>query len=181
MIKEAPRRYFPSRAMRRLVRLATLVVAVGVTTTRAEAQEGGSGSTPAAGCYHLVHGPWGTDLRAGIHLSPSQIPRALRLDTVRSDTSLPGEWFVARPLPADPPSQRVMRIWRPLAGDSVFITEDLSMVGFQIRAEVKEDGLQGIVTAVTDIIIADTPSEVSAPLVGRRIPCPPGNGAESSL
>lgn len=181
MIEEVSGRSFRSQALRRLTVLAVFVFAVGATATRTEAQEAGSGPSRAAGCYQLEHGPWGAELKVGIYLSPSQVPMALRLDTVRSDTYLLGEWFVAHALTANAPSQRVTRIWRPFASDSVFIKEELAMVGFHIRAEVKEDGLQGKIIAVTDMIIAGMPAEVSAPLVGRRIPCLPGSREGPSL
>lgn len=163
-----------SGAGSRLCRLgpAAVLALCCFNATAGEAQQSEPDPARVAGCYAVEHGAWDAELERGYHPSPSQLAALVRLDTTRFREMRQDRWYTAHPVPALPPRQGGFRMWRFTAPDSVAVVEFLPFAGFHLEAAVEGDSLRGQVTAFTDMLVDGKPSEVRAPFVGRRVPCP---------
>lgn len=136
-------------------------------------------------CYALEIGAWSPLPEADETVVTHPLPDHLMLDPVpagadsvllASDHTL-GRW-----------GSDILGRWLPLPGDSIRVDpcrrrvgeepRDPSfrcpppMGGFRLRASAHGDSLSGRMLWSTDSIVPGRPSEFSAPVTGRRVPCP---------
>jgi len=134
---------------------------------REYAVEGRRGFQDLLGCYQLVPGPWLNDSVAVEGLWTSNAPRRFELTSEHGPNGH-GE-FVANTSGANRTE------WWHTWSDSVQVGEPI-LGGLTMTFVIRRDGLDGIVTVFTDVVMAGENSDETRAAHATRVPCrrPPG-------
>jgi hypothetical protein len=142
--------------------------------------EAASFARRVAGCYQLDDGPWRADSVQAGGVSTRQTP----LFFVLTDQLLRG-WDSLqsgeRPMFAVRAHSARLTYWQRISpsGEAIRISYPMPEAGIRLELTPRGNDLRGFVTAFTDALRENEPSEVTRPVYAHRAPCPSDSGRSS--
>lgn len=178
-------RWFSARSGRHGI---TLLLVVGQLSAAQSPTQSAAAATFArrlAGCYRLDDGGWRADSVGVGDVSTRNTPLVFEL-TARLLQGWNALQSSDRPMFVVRDPSRSFTYWQRNSGSRVTIrvSRPLPMAGVQLSLTPQGRDLAGSVTAFTDALEVDKPSEITRPVYARRVACPAqgvGNGRSKTV